>query len=109
MGGKVPTTLNLFDWAKEVEMRGAGEIMFTSMDHDGTKNGFANIALSKLSKHVNIPIIASGGAGTMQHFADSFEKGKADAALAASVFHFKEIEIIALKKQLKIQGIPVRL
>jgi cyclase len=109
VGGKVPTKLNLFDWAKEVELRGAGEIMFTSMDHDGTKEGFANKALAKLSDHVNIPIIASGGAGNMQHFTDSFEKGKADAALAASVFHFKEIEIIALKEQLRSDGIPVRL
>lgn len=109
MGGKVPTKLDLFDWAKEVEIRGAGEILFTSMDHDGTKGGFANTALAKLSTHVNIPIIASGGAGTMQHFVDSFEKGKADAALAASVFHFKEIEIITLKEQLKTHGIPVRL
>lgn len=109
VGGKVPTKLNLFDWAKEVELRGAGEIMFTSMDHDGTKEGFANMALAKLSEHVNIPIIASGGAGNMQHFTDSFKKGKADAALAASVFHFKEIEIIALKEQLRSDGIPVRL
>jgi len=109
VGGKVPTKLNLFDWAKEVELRGAGEILFTSMDHDGTKEGFANKALAKLSDHVNIPIIASGGAGNMQHFVDSFEMGKADAALAASVFHFKEIEIIALKEQLRSHGIPVRL
>lgn len=109
VGGKVPTKLNLFDWAKEVEQRGAGEILFTSMDHDGTKDGFANEALAKLSQLVNIPIIASGGAGTIQHFSDTFTVGKADAALAASVFHFKEIEISALKKELKKQGIPVRL
>jgi cyclase len=99
VGGKVPTELNLFDWAK-VEQRGRG-ILFTSMDNDGTKNGFANEALSKLSSVVNIPIIASGGAGNIQHFVDSFTVGKADAALAASVFHFKEIEIKALKQHLK--------
>ncbi|PCJ97203.1 MAG: imidazole glycerol phosphate synthase subunit HisF [Flavobacteriaceae bacterium] len=109
VGGKVPTELNLFDWAKEVEQRGAGEILFTSMDHDGTKDGFANKALAKLSTALNIPIIASGGAGNMQHFTDTFIEGKADAALAASVFHFKEIEIIDLKKELKRNNIPVRL
>ncbi|WP_299433538.1 imidazole glycerol phosphate synthase subunit HisF [uncultured Maribacter sp.] len=109
VGGKVPTELNLFDWAKEVEERGAGEILFTSMNNDGTKDGFANEALNKLSTELNIPIIASGGAGSMQHFTDTFVKGKADAALAASVFHFKEIEIIDLKRQLKKEGIPVRL
>lgn len=109
VGGKVPTALNLFDWAKEVEERGAGEILFTSMDHDGTKDGFANEALAKLSTELNIPIIASGGAGNMQHFTDTFIKGKADAALAASVFHFKEIEIKDLKEELKRNNIPVRL
>ena len=80
VGGKVPTELNLFDWAKEVEERGAGEILFTSMDNDGTKDGFANEALARLSTELNIPIIASGGAGTMQHFTDTFKEGKADAA-----------------------------
>jgi imidazoleglycerol phosphate synthase, cyclase subunit len=109
VGGKVPTEINLFDWAKEVEERGAGEILFTSMDHDGTKNGFANEALAKLSELVNIPIIASGGAGTISHFTDTFVEGKADAALAASVFHFKEIEIQDLKNELREEGIPVRL
>lgn len=109
VGGKVPTELRLFDWAKEVEERGAGEILFTSMNHDGTKNGFANKALARLSSELNIPIIASGGAGNMQHFVDTFVKGKADAALAASVFHFKEIEIKDLKKELKNNKIPVRL
>jgi cyclase len=108
VGGKVPTELNLFDWAKEEE-RGAGEILFTSMDNDGTKNGFANNALAKLSTLVNIPIIASGGAGNMQHFVDSFTEGKADAALAASVFHFKEIEIKTLKQKLKNNNIEVRI
>ncbi|WP_333809849.1 imidazole glycerol phosphate synthase subunit HisF [Flavobacterium sp.] len=109
VGGKVPTKLNLFDWAKEVEQRGAGEILFTSMNNDGTKNGFANEALSKLSEIVNIPIIASGGAGTMEHFAETFINGKADAALAASVFHYQEIEIPELKQFLKNQNIAIRL
>ncbi|WP_347174969.1 imidazole glycerol phosphate synthase subunit HisF [Polaribacter uvawellassae] len=109
VGGKVATELNLFDWAKEVEQRGAGEVLFTSMENDGTKDGFANDALAKLSSLVNIPIIASGGAGNKQHFTDAFIKGKADAALAASVFHFKEIEINELKKELRRNDIPVRL
>lgn len=109
VGGKVPTELNLFDWAKEVEERGAGEILFTSMDNDGTKDGFANEALAKLSTELNIPIIASGGAGNIEHFVDTFKEGKSDAALAASVFHFKEIEIEDLKKELKKNEIPVRL
>ena len=100
-GGTIPTHLELFDWAKEVERRGAGEILFTSMDHDGTKVGFANEALAKLTALVNIPIIASGGAGIVQHFVDTFIKGKSDAALAASVFHFGEINITDLKKELK--------
>ena len=109
VGGKVPTEIDLFDWAKEVARRGAGEILFTSMDHDGTKNGFANTALAKLYNEINIPIIASGGAGTPQHFIDTFIAGKADAALAASVFHFGEISVPNLKQQLKAQHIPVRL
>ncbi len=109
VGGKVPTELNLFDWAKEVEQRGAGEILFTSMNNDGTKNGFANEALSKLSEIVNIPIIASGGAGTMEHFAETFITGEADAALAASVFHYQEIEIPELKQFLKDKEISIRL
>ncbi|RRQ48507.1 imidazole glycerol phosphate synthase subunit HisF [Maribacter algicola] len=109
VGGKVPTKRKLFEWAKEVEERGAGEILFTSMDHDGTKDGFANKALARLSNELNIPIIASGGAGTMHHFTDTFKEGKADAALAASVFHFKEINIKDLKKELNKQGIPVRI
>ena len=108
-GGTIPTDLKLFDWAKEVEQRGAGEILFTSMNHDGTKAGFANEALAKLSELVNIPIIASGGAGTIQHFVDTFKNGKADAALAASVFHFGEIKITDLKKELKNNNIEVRL
>lgn len=108
VGGKVSTELNLFDWAKEVEQRGAGEILFTSMNNDGTKNGFASEALAKLSEIVNIPIIASGGAGTMEHFAETFINGKADAALAASVFHYQEIEIPELKQFLKNQNIAIR-
>lgn len=108
-GGSIPTDIDLFDWAKEVEKRGAGEILFTSMDHDGTKNGFANEALAKLSKMLNIPIIASGGAGNVQHFIDTFKEGKADAALAASVFHYGEIPIPFLKKELKKHNIEVRL
>ena len=107
-GGTIPTQLNLFDWANEVEQRGAGEILFTSMDNDGTKDGFANEALAKLSEELNIPIIASGGAGTIQHFVDTFKKGKSDAALAASVFHFGEISISELKQALKSERIPVR-
>ncbi|WP_341214682.1 imidazole glycerol phosphate synthase subunit HisF [uncultured Wocania sp.] len=108
-GGSIPTDIDLFEWAKEVEQRGAGEILFTSMNHDGTKNGFANEALKKLSETLNIPIIASGGAGNVKHFIDTFKEGKADAALAASVFHFGEIAIPELKKQLKKNNIEVRL
>ncbi|MDB9760277.1 imidazole glycerol phosphate synthase subunit HisF [bacterium] len=108
-GGTIPTQLELFEWATEVENRGAGEILFTSMDHDGTKAGFANEALAKLSTLVNIPIIASGGAGSVQHFIDTFIKGKSDAALAASVFHFGEIKITDLKKELRNNTIEVRL
>ena len=109
VGGKIPTKINLFEWAQELEERGAGEILFTSMDHDGTKNGFANEALARLSETVNIPIIASGGAGCVNHFIDTFKTGKADAALAASVFHFGEINIPDLKKQLNKQQIAVRI
>ena len=109
VGGKIPTKINLFDWAQELEERGAGEILFTSMDHDGTKNGFANEALARLSETINIPIIASGGAGCINHFIDTFKTGKADAALAASVFHFGEINIPDLKKQLNKQQIAVRI
>jgi len=108
-GGTIPTELDLFEWAKEVESRGAGEILFTSMDNDGTKAGFANEALAKLSTELNIPIIASGGAGNIQHFIDTFTLGKSDAALAASVFHFGEIPIPELKKELKKKNIAVRL
>jgi len=109
VGGKQPTDIDLFDWAKKVQELGAGEILFTSMNHDGTKAGFANEALSKLSEDLHIPVIASGGAGTIQHFEDTFTLGKADAALAASVFHFKEIEIPDLKSELKSKGISIRI
>lgn len=108
-GGTIPTEIDLFDWVQEVEQRGAGELLFTSMDHDGTKAGFANDALATLSSLVNIPIIASGGAGTPQHFIDTFTQGKSDAALAASVFHFGEIGIPELKTELKENNIQVRI
>ena len=109
VGGKVPTELDLFDWAKEVQLRGAGEILFTSMDHDGTKEGYANEALAHLSENINLPIIASGGAGKITHFINTFIEGKADAALAASVFHFGEISIPELKKKLKEERVIVRI
>jgi len=109
VGGRVKTNIRLFEWAKEVEQRGAGEILFTSMDHDGTKNGFACLALEKLSQAVNIPIIASGGAGKVEHFCDVFKSGNIDAALAASVFHFNEIGLGDLKIELKKNNIPIRL
>ena len=108
-GGTIPTKIDLFDWAGEVEQRGAGEILFTSMDHDGTKIGFANDVLATLSKELSIPIIASGGAGSKQHFVDVFNIGKADAALAASVFHYGEILIKDLKKDLKNNNIEIRI
>ncbi|MEJ6547688.1 MAG: imidazole glycerol phosphate synthase subunit HisF [Flavobacteriaceae bacterium] len=109
VGGKQATELDLFEWAQEVAARGAGEILFTSMDHDGTKQGFANEALSKMASLVNIPIIASGGAGNMDHFKEVFAFGGADAALAASIFHYGEIAIPELKKYLKEQDIAIRL
>lgn len=109
VGGKVPTDIDLMAWVQEVVQRGAGELLFTSMDHDGTKNGFANTALAQVAELVNIPLIASGGAGNIAHFVDAFALGKADAALAASVFHYKEIEIKTLKAALRDRQIPVRL
>ena len=108
VGGKVPTERKLFEWAAEAVERGAGELLFTSMDHDGTKQGFANKALKQLSETVSVPVIASGGAGTVQDFIDTFALGNADAALAASVFHFKEISIPELKSDLRNNKIPVR-
>jgi cyclase len=108
-GGRVPTDKKLFSWAKEAQERGAGEILFTSMNHDGVKQGFANEALAVLADTLSIPVIASGGAGTMEHFKDVFQEGKADAALAASIFHFHEIAIPDLKNYLKGEGIPMRI
>lgn len=107
-GGRERTPLRLMDWAREVADRGGGEILFTSMDHDGVKQGFANEALAQLSSEVSIPVIASGGAGKKEHFRDAFTLGKADAALAASVFHFGEITIPDLKQYLRSEGINVR-
>ena len=108
-GGRIPTEKHLFNWAKEAQERGAGEILFTSMTHDGVKQGYANDALLKLHEILSIPVIASGGAGSMDHFKDAFIEGKADAALAASVFHFGEIPIPQLKKYLKEEGISIRI
>lgn len=108
-GGRIATDKELFSWAKEAEDRGAGEILFTSMNHDGTKNGFACEALARLSDDLNIPVIASGGAGNMEHFAEVFTKGKADAGLAASIFHYNEISIRQLKQFLAERNIAVRL
>ena len=107
-GGRERTERRLMDWAREVCDRGAGEILFTSMDHDGVKEGFANEALAEMASLVSIPIIASGGAGKMEHFRDAFIKGKANAALAASVFHFGEIGIARLKEYLRGEGVEVR-
>jgi len=107
-GGRIPTDKDLFSWAREAEDRGAGEILFTSMTHDGVKEGYPNEALAKLADQLHIPIIASGGAGKMEHFRDTFLEGKADAALAASVFHFGEIKINELKSYLRGQNIHVR-
>ena len=108
-GGRVRTERRLFEWAQEVADRGAGEILFTSMNHDGVKEGYANEALARLADTLPIPVIASGGAGKKKHFKDVFSVGKADAALAASVFHFGEIPIPELKAYLHSQGINVRL
>lgn len=108
-GGKIETNLELFSWCSKAVSLGAGEILFTSMNHDGTKNGFAIDALAKLSRELPIPIIASGGAGTINHFIDLFSQTTTDAALAASIFHFKEIDIFDLKKELNYNHIPVRI
>ncbi len=108
-GGRQATMLETFAWAKEVQERGAGEILLTSMDHDGTRQGFASDLLAQLSEQLTIPVIASGGAGTMAHFREVFIEGKADAALAASIFHFGEIPVPQLKQYLAQQHIPVRL
>ncbi len=108
-GGRVRVEKKLLDWAKEVADRGAGEILFTSMNHDGVKQGFANEALAMLAENLPIPVIASGGAGKKEHFRDAFNIGKADAALAASVFHFGEIPIPELKSWLRQEGVNVRI
>jgi len=107
-GGRIKTNKELFSWAKEAQERGAGEILFTSMNHDGTKNGFACDPLAILSENLSIPIIASGGAGQLYHFSDVFIHGKADAALAASIFHYNEIPIPVLKDYLRKNNIIVR-
>lgn len=108
-GGRVQTERDLFEWAKEANDRGAGEILFTSMNHDGVKAGFADVALRRLADNLTIPVIASGGAGSKEHFRDTFINGHSDAALAASVFHFGEIPIPQLKQYLTEEGINVRL
>ncbi|WP_420148495.1 imidazole glycerol phosphate synthase subunit HisF [Spirosoma sp.] len=108
-GGRKPTTLRTIAWAREIEERGAGEILLTSMDTDGTKAGFALELTAQISGAANIPVIASGGAGTMDHFVDVFTTGKADAGLAASIFHFKEIDIPALKTYLREKGVEMRI
>jgi cyclase len=108
-GGRIPVDKELFSWAREAESRGAGEILFTSMNHDGVKKGFASEVLAKLSDSLSIPVIASGGAGNMEHFAEVFTYGKADAGLAASIFHFNEITVPQLKAYLADRKIPVRL
>ncbi len=108
-GGRIPVDKELFSWAKEAENRGAGEILFTSMKHDGTKNGFACNALARMADMLSIPVIASGGAGNMEHFAEVFTKGKADAGLAASIFHFREITVPRLKEYLFERKITVRI
>jgi cyclase len=108
-GGRVKTELLALNWAKQLVKLGAGEILLTSMNNDGTKSGFAIDITKQISEAVNVPVIASGGAGTLEHFKDVFIAGKADAALAASVFHFKEIEVIELKKYLKTNAIEIRI
>ncbi len=108
-GGRTETDWNLFDWAEEGTRRGAGEILFTSMNHDGTKSGFANAALKKLTSELPIPVIASGGGGNAQHFVDVFNEANVEAALAASIFHFKEVRIKDLKRHLKENNINVRM
>jgi len=107
-GGRIPTLLKTMDWVKQVEELGAGEILLTSMNHDGMKTGFALDVTNAVSQAVNIPVIASGGAGTMEHFKEVFQQTKASAALAASIFHFGEIPIPELKSYLQLEKIPVR-
>jgi imidazole glycerol-phosphate synthase subunit HisF len=107
-GGRVKTETKTTDWAREAVERGAGEILLTSMNNDGTKQGFALDITARLSQNLHVPVIASGGAGTMEHFADVFEKAQADAALAASIFHYKEMEIPDLKTYLYKRGVQIR-
>ncbi len=107
-GGRIPTNRDLFSWAREVQDRGAGEILFTSMNHDGTRSGYACEALRELSQELTIPVIASGGAGSKEHFVEVFEYGLADAALAASIFHYNEIPVPELKDYLKKANITIR-
>jgi len=108
-GGRIPTNIKTVNWAKQAVALGAGEILLTSMNNDGTKDGFALDITRSVSEAVNVPVIASGGAGTMQHFIDVFDQGKADAALAASIFHYKEIDIQELKAFLKANNVEVRI
>ncbi len=108
-GGRTPTGIDAFEWAKRAQELGAGEILLTSMNHDGTKAGFALDLTRRISESLSIPVIASGGAGTMEHFEDVFKEGAADAGLAASIFHYHEIDIMDLKRFLSSKGIPVRL
>lgn len=107
-GGRVHTDIKTIEWVRQAVELGAGEILLTSMDHDGTKNGFGISITQRVSEAVNVPVIASGGAGTMEHFKEVFEDGKADAALAASIFHYKEIGIPELKDYLRNEGISIR-
>jgi len=107
-GGRIKTDIQTEDWILEAQERGAGEILLTSMDHDGTKNGFDNGLLKQINKRISIPLIASGGAGNQQHFVDTFQQADVDAALAASVFHYGEIRIPELKDTLRKNGITVR-
>ena len=108
-GGKRPSERELFSWAKEAQERGAGEVLFTSMDHDGTKNGYPCETYARLSDSLSIPVVASGGAGSIAHIEEVLTTGKADAALAASIFHYREILIGDLKRALAARGVPVRL
>ena len=107
-GGRVETERELFSWVREGQERGAGEVLFTSMDHDGVRQGYANEALAQMADALSIPVIASGGAGKMEHFRDAFRVGKADAALAAGVFHFGDIKIPELKSYLCSENIVIR-
>ena len=108
-GGRVDVGIDAVEWAMKADRMGAGEILLTSMDCDGTKAGYDNVLTSLIAENVSVPVIASGGAGTKEHFYDALTKGKADAALAASLFHYKELEIMDLKRYLADRGLPVRL